>query len=190
MRSQKRDHRIGGFGSNICWEKRNLRGTELIELGCMCVCHTHTRSLAQSTWCHCYVALPSITPIFIIGFCIVWPRQIKVRRCIVDCKSACAHCFLISVQHLALFTYAAACAFLLIDFCIALNALFLLSRPKKNHILHNTVYVQKTQHCIFNGLTLTLTLYAKHFDYSQQRAQDIYVLYKAHCILCCLPTTF
>ena len=63
--------------------------------------HTHTDTHvhsgpAQSTWCHCYIAVPSITPICIIGFRIVWPRHIKVPHCIVDSESARAHCLLIS----------------------------------------------------------------------------------------------
>lgn len=94
------------------------------------VVYTHT---TQSTWCHCYIAVPSITPICIIGFCIVWPRHIKVQCCIVDSKSARAYCLLISMQHYALLTYSAACVFLLTDFLhctehISLNALSFLSQ--------------------------------------------------------------
>lgn len=89
MRPQNRDGRIGGFwGRASVGKKKKPKGISSV----------HAHSPAQSSWCHCYIALPSITPICIIGFCIVWPRHIKVRHRIVDCKSARAHCLLISVH--------------------------------------------------------------------------------------------
>lgn len=104
MRPQKGDHGIVGFGEGHLWGGIETQENWLCRNTQAC---TRTNT-AQSTWRHCYIGMPSITPICIIGFYIVWPRHIKVRcfaltphqHVPIVCSSRCSimHCRLM-LQH-------------------------------------------------------------------------------------------
>lgn len=152
MRPENREQEIGDFfgGKSICGRVGrgggNPRGWE-----------ASTQSAAQSARCHCYTEMPSITPICIIGFCIVWPRHIKVQRCIVDGESARGHCSLISAYP---------CCVVYVFTCTAARTLCFLTLSQQRE--QTASFPNQREICVLYILRTTQHVLAL-FTYSTQR---------------------